>query len=152
MQLKAWREKNGLSLTRLADLTGLAHSTLSLIERGKRNCGRSAAKRIEAATNGEVTAAELLGLNADEPRSDQAVRETGRALDAAPVSVAVPADLAEMARAYGLNVEALLADGGIPRLREAFKAAYVERHRDAIDEINTSVREHGTLSERFGTI
>jgi len=122
------------------------------IERGLSKPSVETAKRIEAATNGEVTAAELLCLNADEPRSDKAVRESGRAFDAAPVSVAVPADLADMARKYGLDVEALIAEGGVPRLREAFKGAYIERHRDAIEEINVSVREHGTLSERFGTI
>lgn len=129
----------------------MSHTQVMRIERGLSKPSIEAAKRIEAATNGEVTAAELLGLNAPE-RPEKGVRETARPFEAATVNVSVPADLADMARKYGLDVSALVAEGGIPQLREAFKAAYVERHRDAIDDINTSVREHGTMSQRFGTL
>ena len=151
MSLTDWRKRNGLTLAELGKEVGASAAALSRCERAERRPSPELAKRIEAATKGEVTAAELLGLNADKPVT-RSVGESSRAFKAAPVSVAVPADLAEMACAYGLNVEALIAEGGISGLREAFKAAYIERHREAIDEINASVREHGTLSERFGTI
>lgn len=151
MNLREWRKANRISAKDLAERVGVAEVTLRAYKSGARRPKTEAAKRIEAATNGEVTAAELLGLNSDIPDA-RAVRETGTPFEYAPVKVPVPADLAGMARKYGLDVEALIAEGGVPRLREAFKAAYVVRHKEAIDEINTSVREHGTLSQRFGTI
>jgi len=151
MKLRDWRHSRGISVKTLANQLGVSDVTLRAYETGARRPRPEAAKRIEDATNGEVTAAELLGLNADTPAA-RAVRETGAPFEAAPVRVSVPADLADMARKYGLDVEGLIAEGGVPRLREVFKAAYIERHREAIDEINASVREHGTLSQRFGTI
>ena len=151
MKLRDWRNSNDLSAKVLADLIGVAEVTLRAYETGSRRPKSEVALRIEAATDGEVTAAELLGLNVDVPTT-KAVRETAPPFEAAPISVPVPADLAEMARKYDLNVEALIAEGGVPRLRDAFKAAYMVRHKEAIDEINASVREHGTLSQRYGTI
>ena len=135
----------------MADMVGVAYSTWNCYENGSRRPKATVAEKIEAATNGEVTAAELLGLS---PQSDTAkgLRKTGQPFDSAPVKVAVPTDLAEMARKYGLDVEALIAEGGVPRLREAFKAAYIERHKEAIDATNDYVREFGTPSEQMGML
>lgn len=149
--LRTWRKSNGVSQAKLASKIGVTDSALCKYETGQLKLSPELAKRIETATNGEVTAAELLGLTAPE-RLEKGVRETARPFEAATVKVSVPADLAEIARKYGLDVEALVAEGGVPRLREAFKDAYIMRHKEAIDEINASVREHGTLSQRFGTI
>jgi len=150
MNLREWRKSAGLTGTDAAELVGTVQSHWSGIESGKTRPSPELAERIEAVTNGLISAAKLLGLT--EPTSAHGFRETGQSFDSAPVKVAVPNDLADMARKYGLDVETLIAEGGVPRLREAFKAAYIERHREAIEEINTSVREHGTLSQRFGMI
>jgi len=155
-QLREAIKASGRSIASIARDAGIARTTLYSFVSGESQELRSDAHNavvaaIEAATNGEVTAAELLGLNADTPTA-RAVRETGAPFEAAPVRVSVPADLADMARKYGLDVEGLIAEGGVPRLREAFKAAYIVRHKEAIDEINACVREHGTLSQRYGTI
>jgi len=151
MELREWRKANRISAKDLAERVGVAEVTFRAYESGARRPKTEAAKRIEAATNGEVTAAELLGLAAP-AHGPGGMSDSPRAFEAAPISVPVPADLADMARKYGLDVEALIAEGGVPRLRDAFKAAYIERHKEAIEEINASVREHGTLSQRFGMI
>lgn len=151
MNIREWRVFRGSTQQRCAEALGVSQATLSKIECGSAVPSPQTAKRIEAATNGEVTAAELLGLNTDEPRT-RAVRETGAPFESAPVRVSVPADLADIARKYGLDVEALIAEGGVPRLREAFKAAYIVRHKEAIEWANAYVREHGTPSEQLGMI
>ena len=151
MVLRTWRQSQSLTLEEVARQVGSSKGYISQIESGVRRPGADLAKRIESMTNGEVTAAELLGLKADIPAT-RAVRETGTHFDSAPVKVAVPTDLAEMAREYGLDVEALIAEGGVPRLREAFKAAYIERHKEAIEWASKYVREHGTPSEQLGMI
>lgn len=150
MKLREWRKRTGLSGGQAAKLVGTAQSHWSGIETGKKTPSPKLAEQIEIATNGQVTVAELLGLSAT--KSLQRVHETGSPSEPAPVKVAVPGDLAEMAGRYGLDVESLIAEGGIPRLRAAFKAAYIARHKEAIDQISASVRKHGTLSERMGMI
>ena len=150
MKLKDWRRKSPFSARELAEQVGVAYSTWSCYENLSRRPRPEIAKRIEAATNGEVSASELLGLETQQPA--KGLREAGQPFETAPVKVAVPGELADMARKYGLDVEALIAEGGVPCLREAFKSAYVERHKEAIEEINTSVRKHGTLSQRFRMI
>ena len=47
---------------RLAESTGLAYSTIHWIETGRTRPKVATAQRIEQATGGAVTAAELLGL------------------------------------------------------------------------------------------
>lgn len=144
--MRTWRRSQSLTLEEVARQVGSSRGYISQIESGLRRPSPDLAERIEAATGGAVSAAGLLGLKRT------GLNETGQPFETAPVKVAVPNDLAEMARKYGLDVEALIAEGGVPRLREAFKAAYIERHKEAIDEINASVREHGTLSQRFGML
>lgn len=150
MNLRAWRNREGISAAEFGRQIGVAGTTVCHYERRTRTPSRTIAQQIEAATNGEVTAAELLGLKV--PESSKSVRETSTPFESAPVKIAVPNDLADMARKYGLDVEALIAEGGVPRLREAFKAAYIERHKDAIDATNAYVNEHGTPSEQMGMI
>lgn len=151
MNIREWRTSRGLTQRLFAEQLGISQATLSKIECGASQPTRQTAKRIEAATDGEVSAAELLGLTGSAPKPG-GMSDSPRAFEADSINVPVPSDLADMARKYGLDVEALIAEGGVPRLRAAFKAAYIERHKEAIDEINASVREHGTLSQRFGML
>ncbi len=153
MQIRKWRDKHKVTLVQLAELSGLSHSTLSLIERGKRSCGRTAAQRIEAATNGEVTAVELLGLNSNHPGA-KAVRESGTPFEAenAAVEIPVPAGLLALAREQGLDVENLLQSGGLPALKKASQDVFFVTYKDAIESTNEYVRKYGTLSQRFGMI
>ncbi len=150
MNLREWRQKSGLTASEAADKAGVAYSTWVAYENGSRRPRPSGARRIEELTGGEISAASLLDLDGRPVSRD--VGETEAPFSNAPVNVSIPPDLAEMARKYGLDVEGLVADGGVPRLREAFKRAYIVRHKEAIDEINASARAHGTLSQRFGMI
>lgn len=137
----------------LAEATGLAMSTLYGYENGSRSPRRSAAKQIEAATNGEVTAAELLGLTDISSSGVRNVRE-----DAAPfkgqtqVSVNVPENLLNLAREQGLDVQGLLGKGGVPALRQAAKEAWYEANKDAIESSRRYVEKYGTFSEQMGML
>ncbi len=57
-----FRKKGRGAKSRLARETGLAYSTIHWIERGRSEPKRKTAKLISAATGGEVTVAEILGL------------------------------------------------------------------------------------------
>jgi len=134
-------------------MIGVTGATIQSYETGQRRISAELAKRLEFLSDQDLSAAELLGLNSSSiPGRKRDPRETVSPFDGASIEVAIPPDLADMARKYGLDVEALVAEGGVPRLREAFKAAYIVRHKEAIDEINASARAHGTLSQRFGMI
>jgi post-segregation antitoxin (ccd killing protein) len=134
-------------------MIGVTGAAIQRYETGQRRISPELAKRLEFLSDQNLSAAELLGLNSSSiPGRKRDPRETGRPFDGASIEVAIPPDLADMARKYGLDVEALVAEGGVPRLREAFKAAYIVHHKEAIDEINASARAHGTLSQRFGMI
>lgn len=68
MDLQAWLERAGNSRSSLARRSGISKTTLHRITRGETVPRAKTAKAIEEATGGEVTAAELLGLDA--PHSD----------------------------------------------------------------------------------
>tara|TARA_R110001592_G_scaffold360431_1_gene668800 strand:- start:544 stop:1014 length:471 start_codon:yes stop_codon:yes gene_type:complete len=151
MQLKKWRKQTNLSLAELGRLAGLSHTQIMRIENKTSRVSPAAAKRIEAATNGAVTAAELLGLDTVVPK-----RKSGVAEDAVPfdgttaVAVPVPSFLLEQARAQGLDVEALIAHGGIDALREASKQAWYDENRDAIEAKRRHIEKYGTFGQRHG--
>ena len=66
------------------------------------------------------------------------------------VPVPVPPALLEQARAQGLEVEALVAKGGIDALREASKQAWYEENREAIEAKRRHIEKHGTFGQRHG--
>ena len=153
MQLSDWRKDRGWSLAKCAELFAVSHTQVMRIERGLSKPSIEAAKRIEAATNGEVTAAELLGLNNNQTGA-KAVRESGTPFEAenAAVEIPVPAGLLALAREQGLDVESLLQSGGLPALKKASQDVFFETYKDAIEATNEYVRKYGTLSQRFGMI
>ena len=60
--LRAWLERTGTSDLALARRAGLSKPMINQIKSGRRRPSPEAAKRIESATDGEVRAAGLLGL------------------------------------------------------------------------------------------
>ncbi|MEM9938785.1 MAG: helix-turn-helix transcriptional regulator [Pseudomonadota bacterium] len=96
MELREWRKAKAISSAELAERCGVSEVSIFAYERGTRRPRPEIARRIEAATNGEVTAVELLGLSAQ-----KRVQE-----NPAPFTQA-PAKLSEEARALGLNPEAI---------------------------------------------
>lgn len=166
MKLKAWRTANKISRAQLAQLAGVSYHTLASYESGRRRPSPPTAQRIEQITSGAVQATDLLGLTGirdvaesaaeftpEEPLSPQTVADIrAEHMDPQLVTVGVPRDLLELSRKYGLDVEALIAEGGLPRLREVFKEAYMEHNREGIEWTNEYVRKYGTLSEQLGMI
>lgn len=53
-RLRLWKERRGLTLREVAGLTGLSPSTLSLVERGKRNLTPLAKVRVAPGLGAEV--------------------------------------------------------------------------------------------------
>lgn len=60
--LEAYMMKHGLTQEQVAQRSGLSKAMLNQINSGKRRPSPETAKRIEAATDGEVSATSLLGL------------------------------------------------------------------------------------------
>ncbi len=121
------------------------------IENNTSRVSPAAAKRIEAATNGEVTATELLGLDTISPTRAGSVAEEAASFDGkTTVGVLVPPALLEQARSQGLEVEALIAQGGIDALREASRQAWYDDNRDAIEAKRRHIEKHGTFGQRHG--
>ena len=151
MNLRDWRLARGISVDDLSARSGIPVPTLYCYENGSRRPRTDAAKRIEAATNGAVTAAELLGLDTVVPKRKSGVAEDAVPFDGtAAVAVPVPSFLLEQARAQGLDVEALIAHGGIDALREASKQAWYDENRDAIEAKRRHIEKYGTFGQRHG--
>lgn len=167
MKLREWRRTNGLTGDQAAKQVGVAQSTWSQYENGTRRPSPEIAARIEALSDGQVKAADLLGLPlsgtgvaesaaefaADTPSPSKSMAETREhRMAPQPVTVGVPRELLERSREYGLDVEALIAEGGLPALRAAFQKAFFETHREAIEWTRNYVDTHGTPSEQLGMI
>lgn len=95
-----------------------------------------------------VAASSLLGLgNSGGP----AVRENAKPFDSgSDVPVKVPEHLLRLAEDYGLDVPALLAEGGIDAVAEAGRKAFYEANKDAIEANRRHVEKYGTFAERHG--
>lgn len=66
-----------------------------------------------------------------------------------PVNLSVNADLVARARAENLNLSQVLSDALEAKLREAVAARWREENREAIEQYNRYVEEHGVFSERL---
>lgn len=136
MQIREWRLANNLTQSSLAKNAGLATPYISQIETGSRRPSPEAAKRIEAATNGEVTAAELLGLKSG------GVREDAAAFTPNP-------NIAKEARALGLDPDAIAAKAVEDAVKRKRIEAWNEENKDAIESWNAHYRKHGLWNEKY---
>ena len=166
MKLRDWRNEHGVSAADLAEMCGVAETTIRSYESGARRPKAELAQRIEQITGGAVLATDLVGLTGmrgvaespaeftleEPPRAQTMAEIRAERLAPQPVTIGVPKDLLDLSREYGLDVEALIVEGGLPRLRQVFKETYMERNREAIEWTNEYVRKYGTLSEQLGMI
>lgn len=153
MHIRDWRLDKGLSAAQMADLCGVAGPTIRSYENGSRRPRPEIAARIEAATRGEVTASELLGLKTS--TRSRGVREDARSFEypsSTNVSVGVSSELAELVERYGLDAPALIAEGGLPRLEEATKQAWADANEDALKATAKYIETHGTPAEQLGLV
>ena len=110
---------------------GLSHTQVMRIERGLSGISTEAAKRIESATDGEVTAAELLGISG------------GVSEEATPFEPA----LASEARALGLDPNAIARTAVEEAVKRARMDAWNEKNREAVDSWNKLVECEGLWSD-----
>ena len=142
MNLRTWRKHSSTTLGSLAGEVASSKGYLSDIERGKRRPSPELAKRIEAATNGEVTAAELLGLAAS------SVRETPREFEhASTLNVELnEKDLKDAAK-FGLDAEAIARRAVEEKVKAARLKAWVSENKSAFDAHAKDVEENGLWSD-----
>lgn len=157
--LKEWRVRNGLLQAELAQQLGVTAQSISRYERGRRP-PTALARKIEAATDREVTAASLLGLEEAPKRNSRGVREDGASFDSrnkasrTPVTVTVEveltADQLEDYRKLLADLEAIAAEGARAALRAAHQEAWNEVNREAVDAHTKWIEERGTFHDQFG--
>ena len=104
--------------------------------------GSDCARRIEAATNGEVTAAELLGL------TPSSVREEAHDFDhATTLQVDInETDLKDAAK-FGLDAVAIARDAVQEKVKAARLKAWVAENRSAFDAHAKDIEENGLWSD-----
>lgn len=149
MDLKTWRQAHGLSVDRAASRFGIATPTLYNYENGSRRPRAAVAQRIEDATGGHVTAAELLGFSASGMREEPA-QMGGASAESGQLTLALPRRLLEAAKEYGLDAEGLVLEGGQDRLEAEVRCKFREQNAEAIEWSRKHVAEHGTFGQRFG--
>jgi len=154
MSLRDWRKKNGVALADISEAEGVSIGHLSHLERGEKIWSVDLAKRIEAFTRGEVTAASLLGL-ADPKTRKRSLREDAASFDGAPrltIEVPLPAERAKALRDSGADINAIARAGAEKALKEAEAKAWAEANREAIEASNAWIEKHGTLAQQLGLI
>ena len=154
MNILQWRKLHCVTQDQMADAIETSRPHLSKVERGATEPSPDLARRIEAFTRGEVSAASLLGLEDAKPRR-RSVREDSVNYQAAE-SVSVDVPLSTQQRqdliALSIDIEAVARAGAQKALAEAHSKVWAEANRDAIDAYNVWIEKHGTLAEQFGTI
>lgn len=154
MTLADWRRREGLTLQDLAKVARVSAMSISRIEKSLQRPSTEVAKRIEARTHGEVTAASLLGLKT-EKSTKASVREDAAAFDGAAaleISIPLPALLQEDIRALGIDAVAVAREGALRALKEAAASAWREANKDAIEQNRRYIEKHGTFAEQMGLI
>ena len=154
MKLREWRLMNKVTLADLGEAVGVSKGHLSFFESGKKKLSADLAKKIEAFTRGQVTAASLLGLR-EAPRRARDMREETAAFqakEALTVEVTLPAAQRKELQTLGIDVETVAREGARRAITEAHAAAWRDANREAIDAYNKWIAEHGALAEQFGLI
>lgn len=154
MILSEWRKRNRVTQAALAAACETSASYISQIETGVRRPGPALAKRIEAFTRGQISAAALLGVDGTaEPLPSGVSEERAQfADDQTNVNLTIPAQVLQTAKRYGVDVEAALLAGGLPELKKRNREAFMAANAEAVEWLENYVEEHGTLSQQFGMI
>lgn len=142
MKLKLWRESHKRTQKWLQEKSGVSHVQISRAERGEGGLSVDSAKRIEAATNGEVTAAELLGL------SPSNLRETPREFESATtLNLDVSDEDLKDAKELGLDPKLIAERAIAEKIKEARLKAWVSENQSAFDAHAKDIEENGLWSD-----
>jgi post-segregation antitoxin (ccd killing protein)/DNA-binding XRE family transcriptional regulator len=153
MNLADWRAHRKLTLREVAEAVGVTAMSVSRIEKGTQRPSPQIAQKIDTLTNGQVTAASLLGLAEVKPR--RGVREDAAAFDGRPtvtIEVPLPPERAKLLKDSGADITAIARAGADRALKEAEAKAWAEANREAIEASNAWIEKHGTFAEQLGLI
>lgn len=132
------------SLASLARRAGIAPTTVYSFVSGD-------TKELKADTHARLVAAVIsAGPGEGGPRGVRKEQTPLTPSDAAPVPVSVPPHLMRLASEHGLDVPALLAQGGFAAIEAAGREAWYQANREAIDANRKHIEEHGTFAQRHG--
>ena len=126
----------------------MAGPYISQIEAGVRRPSPDAARRIEAVTNFEVTAAELLGL----ATSDRVNATSGLAESAAEFLIDtahISRDMLEEAASYGLDAGEIARAAVERAVKTERMKRFSEENREAIESWNEHYKKHGLWNEKY---
>ena len=137
-ELRGAIQRSKMPIGRIADEAGIAKTTLYSFVSGDSESLRAPA---HAAVEAVMAGRGKVGHISEEPTAFSMPFS---------VPVAVPPALLEQARAQGLEVEVLVAKGGIDALREASKQAWYDENRDAIEAKRRHIEKYGTFGQRHG--
>lgn len=133
--------KGGLTSKEFGDRCGVSEAAIRHYETGQRRPRPEIARRIEQATNGEVTAAELLGVSA--PAVRRGVREGAPRFDFASLDEA----LLEEAASYGLDPAEIARTAVERAVKTERMKRFSEDNREAIESWNDLVEREGLWSD-----
>jgi post-segregation antitoxin (ccd killing protein) len=154
MTLRDWRKRNRVTLQRLAAAVDVSRAHLSSFETGVKRLSPDLAKRIEAFTDGEVTAASLLGVSGSLKRSLSVREDAALYQPDEKIMVELPLSSTQQAELKGLGVDiaSVAQRGALQALKEARARAWREANQEAIEASNRWIEKHGTLAEQLGLI
>ena len=145
MNLRDWRMKAGLTSKILGDRCGVSEAAIRHYETGARRPRLEIAQRIEAATNGEVPAAELLGVSERRSRSKNEVAEQSASF--VHDGTQPESDLLEEARSLGINAAEVGRNAVANAVKRARFDAWLDENSTALSAHSDDVRENGLWSD-----
>lgn len=145
-ELRAALKAAGESLAAIARRAGVPRTTVYSFASGD-------VAQLKADAHARLVAALGAEPAGSETASERGVREDQRPLDpgeTVSVPVPVPPHLAQLAKEHGLDVPALLAEGGLAAIEAAGRKAWYEANREAIEAKRRHIEKYGTFAERHG--
>ena len=139
-ELRGAIQRSKMPIGRIADAAGIAKTTLySFVSGDSESLRAPAHAAVEAVMGG---------------RGKVKVGQISEELTAfnmpSSVPVPVPAGLLATAREHDLDVETLLAKGGLPALQAEARREFRERNRDVIEANRAHIEKYGTFGQRHG--
>jgi antitoxin CcdA len=149
--IKAAREKRGLTQKQLAKLLGVTHSAISHWELGRTEVAPASAKNL-ARWLSAGTASDV-GLGVSEEKSSQSL-QISRDIHAwraatQPFEIHVSQKLKESATELELDLKALFETVGTEAVRDALAQEWRRRNADAIRHNNEELERNGLWSDGY---
>jgi transcriptional regulator with XRE-family HTH domain len=144
-QIKAERERRGLTQAQLARILGVTHSAVSHWESGRTEIAPLTARRV----------AGWLGESADDgARQPERFQRNGLTVQewraaAQPLSIKVSMKLIEAAADDGLDLVQLFETVGTQAVRDAIASEWKRRNAEFIQAANEELERNGLWNEKY---